>query len=258
MKVEYPIYTHRGRAYPPIFNTISVDENDYWKSVDDFMLYFCNIYGDNLKIENIIDMRCEIKTAIETKKIIKSIWELYTNFYIDKNINSLVSDLYEWNDYRAKTCEEQSELLKLEYKKICQRNDLFVKQNVTEIYLKLDALIDELIIQKKEAQRAAKKKYYEKRKLELNSIKSPKELLTEEQKEERLTELKKASNKRYYEKKMLSKGKKGRQLLTDEEKIENRKKVNQAYYEKRKLLKLQEEEKEKNFEIKLEAESVII
>ncbi len=256
MKLLFPEYENERPKWTNTYFEREADENNYYKCFDDFKNYvnFClglkpavksdgNIkLTPNQKIKTINDLEEDIKKSITNNKICKFL----INEYNDKKNNiEFILKQYpnSYIDVRSKWKQETDKLVKIEKENLIKSNN-FVKENKEEIFKLFLDLKDEIKILLKEKKKESNKKYYESVR-SLLDIK-PREILTEEQKKQN----RELSIKKYYEKFREIHDIKPREILTEEQKEENRKLSQKKYKEKQLELigkqprvKLTEEEK---------------
>lgn len=235
MKLLFPEYENERPKWTNTYFEREADENNYYKCFDDFKNYvnFClesnpavKKLTPNQKIKTINDLEEDIKKSITNNKICKFL----INEYNDKKNNiEFILKQYpnSYIDVRSKWKQETDKLVKIEKENLIKSNN-FVKENKEEIFKLFLDLKDEIKILLKEKKKESNKKYYESVR-SLLDIK-PREILTEEQKEEN----RKLSQKKYKEKQLELIGKQPRVKLTEEEKKEKKKLANEKYREKAK------------------------
>lgn len=229
MKVLFPDYQN-GKLH---WNTDSriertANEDNYFKSISDVI----NFLDDDQfsTIEKCLEIKNQIETAINTNKTIKFINEAITYLIkINQNVTKEMP-LNIKNIWDIKV-NELNDIHKANAKK----DDVFIKENVNELFKVINNLIIELQNKLKKSRNQANKKYYEKQKELMNTVKTPSKTP-----EEIMQSRKEANNKFYLKRKEILKDYKY-VAKTDEEKIESKKEANKKYYEKQKIVKQESE-----------------
>lgn len=229
MKIEFPRYEDYKQHWTKETYEKEVNEDDYFKTIDDFKKYIQQKYPeDSLKIEECNKFKEQIQNAIDTQTYIPFMNEDIPRFREEFNAILKRYPLGEIRDY----WKSKVDLLVKEYKILLRKNNKFIAQNKDAVFNYLDEKRLLAIQLEKEKKKQYNKKYADKKKQMLQIV--PRTLLTEEEKKEH----KKEANKKYAEKIKEAKGiidKQPRQLLTEEEKKNHRKEANKKYYEKKKL-----------------------
>jgi primosomal protein N' len=235
------------------YKVVSIDENNYFKNMDDFKKYLIDIeninYNTELGLKKLQELTETYKELIDENRPIRA-WHI--SYYVENReyIAEMPTD-YLRDKYKQKLKDLENYDLKTRVKK-CGN---FIKTNFQQI-IDFQNECKQYIGNKESIDRAKwNKNYYEKKK-QLLGIKD-KKILTEEEREnyqknyyERKKQEKGIKNrvalteeerenyqKNYYEKKKQEKGVKSRTILTDEE----RKEYQRNYYLKRKEEKLKNE-----------------
>ena len=223
------------------------DENDYFKNVNDIIetleqlpkiLYLGNTayqaginHDEEINminsIENLLLVKEQINNAIENKKMVKFVKDVYK--LTEANNNKILRFMP--TSIRLKyepIVNELNNNIKIN----ANKNDNFVKTNVIEIFNEIDNRIIILQDKLKESRKNANKKYYEKQKALMNTIKKP----TNSKTPEEILEARREANKKYYEKQkaLLDTIKKPTNSKTPEEILQARKEANHKFYLKRK------------------------
>lgn len=262
MKVLFPRYDDFKPHWQNETYEREVDENNYFKSLDDFKAYI-NRYYPSPSIETCEDIKSQILVAIEANKGIKFLVDDLVDF--KKSNIPLISSypIGEIRDY----WKAQNDLLIQEFKLLMAKNNKYIKDNKDIVISFLDEQRDTAIRKIQENRKEVNRRYYEKRKMMLsNDNKTAKSVLTEEERKLR----KQIANKKYYEKRKLAgvtppdATKTGggfidevpssspaalgqKPLLTEEEKREHRREANKKYYQKKKKVILEIVENEIEF-----------
>jgi hypothetical protein len=247
IEYTFPHYKEGEKLYwNNDYNTIYryFDENNYYKNVDEILetleqlpkvIYIGKVAyqsGENAdeeinmtdSIEKLLLVKEQVNKAINTTKMIKFIADGYRLIESDNNkilkfMPSNIKLKYE------PIVNELNNKIKLNVLK----DDKFIKDNVNELFAEIDKRIIILQNKLKESRKKANKKYYEKQKALMNTIKKPSKTP-----EEIMQSRKEANHKFYLKRKEILKDFKYIPK-TDEEKLEAKKEANKKYYEKKKL-----------------------
>jgi len=248
VSITIPEYKSDGSKTPVYasFNPDIIEMKTYdikykpYRTIKDIINSLTNVY-DNSKqyyddmttsIDKLIEIKKQITTAIKTNKTIKfindGVYNQNNNQYPFKAIKNYPENIKD-------KINKQFDILREANKKNAKQHDTFIKENVEELFNEIDNHIIDLQNKLKESRKNANKKYYEKQKALMNTIKKPSKTP-----EEILEARKEANHKFYLKRKEMLKDFKYIPK-TDEEKLEAKKEANKKYYEKKKLQKQESE-----------------
>jgi hypothetical protein len=253
MKLIFPDYVNNKPDWRGNTCEREADENNHYKCIDDIKNYIdlCFEPREAKKTSNIVILSNKQKLQIineleeDIKKSITNnkLCRFVTNEFEDRKKNIEYILIQYPIDIKDKWKEQTNKLVEIERNNM-RKSNTFVKQNKEEIFKLFLDIKDEIKILLKEKKKESNKKYYESVR-DLLDIK-PREILTEEQKKQN----RELSIKKYYEKFREIHDIKPREILTEEQKEENRKLSQKKYKEKQLELigkqprvKLTEEEK---------------
>jgi hypothetical protein len=224
MTIEVPRYDNGVKHFSNETYRREVNEEDYFKSVDDFKVYLDK--GMYTKIEEYTELEISIRKAVDTNKIVSFIAE-----DLKRKTDFLTNTLDEMPDHIMEEWADKLLPLQKILKTNASNNSKFLKNNLHDVNAVLYECICKLQKQKQEAIKNAKKKYYEKQKALCNTVPKP-----EKTEEERKASAQLAKHK-YYEKQKALRDTEPKPKMTEEERKESAKLAKHKYYEKQKALR---------------------
>jgi hypothetical protein len=204
MKIEFPIYENGQRIWTNEIQIKEVDELDYCKTIEDLNNFIDYLlvgteFKTNIKLFEFIEqIKHNINTAIETKKVISFLDEIYQHWKKEEGFYDGI--LYDYPINIKSYWEEKKNELHKQKKINLSKTNAYIKQNKDIVFEILDNKKIDI----------------------LNNIKEKKQLY----------------NKNYKNKLIKVGLAKEKVLLTDEERINNRKEANKKYYLKLKCQKM--------------------